>query len=84
MLFRASEDGLRPHRLFDLEQDPGELEDLLDHQPEIRRRLEQTLLTRLNEHRLLSDRLGTGAVDAREEVFSEEERARLESLGYLQ
>ncbi len=67
--------GPRPE-LFNLEQDPGELDDLAAERPEERQRLKTALEQFLNDH------ASADAADAAYEA-SEETKRRLAALGYL-
>lgn len=72
-----------PMHLFDLEVDPGEQSDLIDSRPRVREQLLDHMRSHIRDaHRAkeaLDRREAAGAV----QPLSDEERARLESLGYL-
>ncbi len=66
-----------PEQLFDLREDPGETENLLDEEPELAERLRTTL----DEHALRVSR--EDHPEPGRMVADEEHRARLRALGYL-
>lgn len=69
--------------LFNLADDPGERQDLALEKPGMTRRLHRLLKERIRRNREIADRLSTsGSVPAG--GFSEEERKRLELLGYVE
>jgi arylsulfatase len=65
-------------RLFDLEQDPHELEDIAASRPRVVERLLARLDVHLEQQRARGERLGAGALEA----VSEERSTGLEALGY--
>lgn len=70
-------------QLFNLAEDPGERQNLIHLEPEIARELLELLEERLRRNSELVKRIGSPDTPA-EEGFSEEERKRLELLGYVE
>jgi len=70
--------------LFNLEEDPGERHDLSREKPDICNQLQRLLRLRLQRNQDLARQLDTTASAPAEGGFSEEERKRLEALGYVE
>lgn len=68
--------------LYDLREDPGELVDLSGERVELAAELERRLKRWVGANRRLHETFATG-VGGDRELLSEEERKRLESLGYV-
>jgi arylsulfatase A-like enzyme len=69
--------------LYNLVQDPGELHDLAGEKLGITRRLHRLLEDRIRRNREIMDRLSPPETEP-DHGFSDEERKRLELLGYVE
>lgn len=73
--------------VYDLRRDPGETTNLADSEPELAARLREQLEARLKANRKLARELHpetTGEETPGDSLLTEEERERLEALGYIQ
>lgn len=70
----------RARALYDLDSDPGEAHSILDAQPEVASRLEQRLLSWLEQERVLRDLISEGQT----RKITPEVMEQLRSLGYVE
>lgn len=80
-LVRDSGNGMES--LYDLVEDPGELRDLAEEKPGMTQQLHRLLEDKVRQNKAITDRLSPPEPET-DHGFSEEERKRLELLGYVE